>query len=169
MGNGEKDGNRIETFSASYLDSLVIEAAASPRLRQHRNIHRDYADPCQRFFNAIEPDSYIRPHRHSQPSRAETMFAVRGRMAMLLFDDEGQIVDKATFGQGTERADVFGVEIPAGCWHTVVALESGSVLLEVKAGPFDAAHPKEFAPWAPEEKSEHVRQYVDALLSMARL
>jgi cupin fold WbuC family metalloprotein len=52
----------IKVFSVEGLDLLVTQAKNSPRLRQHKNIHLDYADPCQRLFNSIEPDSYIRPH-----------------------------------------------------------------------------------------------------------
>jgi len=162
-----ENGQRVGTFSATDLDSLVAEAAGSPRRRQHRNLHASYTDACQRFFNAIEPDSYIRPHRHAAPSGPESLFAVRGRMALIVFDDSGEIVEKVTFGSGVNAADAFGVEIPSGCWHTVVALNSGSVLLEVKAGPFNPAQAKDFAPWAPEENSVEAHGYIQALRSAA--
>lgn len=153
----------VTVFSAAYLDSLVDEAVASPRLRQHRNIHVDYADPCQRLFNAIEPSSYIRPHRHSRGPGPETMMAVRGLMALFVFDDEGGVTQVQRFGAGLHvGADgvAAGVEVPTGCWHTVVALEPGSVLLEVKAGPFDPAASKEPALWAPEEGGDAAAGYL---------
>ncbi|NTU50093.1 MAG: cupin fold metalloprotein, WbuC family, partial [Desulfobulbaceae bacterium] len=53
----------MKVFSADYLDHLTLEAETGIRLRQHRNIHTDYQEPCQRLFNAIETHSYIRPHR----------------------------------------------------------------------------------------------------------
>jgi cupin fold WbuC family metalloprotein len=58
-------------FGSEYLDELSGLAKVSPRLRQHRNIHTSYDDPCQRLFNAIEPESYIRPHRHAADPRDE--------------------------------------------------------------------------------------------------
>jgi len=157
----------LKVFSLDYLDSLVAVAEVSPRRRQYRNIHEEYGDGCQRLFNAIEPDSYIRPHRHGVVPRAETMIAVRGLMVLLTFDDDGAVVDRVRFGVGAEDRDVaVGVEIPAGCWHTVVALVPGSVLLELKAGPFDPEQPKEMAPWAPEAGTSNSSVYLRGLVDM---
>ena len=58
-----------------------------------------------------------------------------------------------------------GVEVTPDTWHTVVALEPNSILLEIKAGPFDPTQPKEFAPWAPEEGSEMAERYLEELLA----
>ena len=73
----------ITRFDHAYLDTLCTQARASPRLRQHRNVHTDYADPCQRVFNAITTRSYLVPHRHALSPRDETMLAVRGRLALV--------------------------------------------------------------------------------------
>jgi cupin fold WbuC family metalloprotein len=164
----EQEGRRMEVqvFSAEYLDSLTEQASASARLRQHRNVHADYADPVQRLFNAIEADSYIRPHRHGIAPRAEMMIAVRGQMALIVFSDDGEVVQTVRFGvERAHRPVPVGVEIPPGKWHTVLALQPGSVLLEVKAGPFEPAQPKEFAGWAPEEGSAAAKDYHQYLRS----
>jgi cupin fold WbuC family metalloprotein len=158
----------VTVFSTAYLDGLVDQATASPRLRQHRNIHTNYDDPCQRLFNAIEPGSYIRPHRHRIVPRTETMIAVRGLMKLLMFDDAGNIVDSILFSAEScaKSQDIsVGVEIPPDVWHTVIALHPHSVLLEIKAGPFDPAQPKELAPWAPEEGSAEASQYLHTLIT----
>lgn len=158
----------IKVFSADYLDGLVHQASTSSRRRQHRNIHTDYHDPCQRLFNAIEPDSYLRPHRHGAAQGAETMIAVRGVMKLVMFGDDGKIGGVHTFGAGgvagAQRVAV-GVETPPGRWHTVIAIEAGSVLLEVKAGPFDPSVPKFPAPWAPEECTPEGAMYLVRLIS----
>lgn len=157
----------IKVFSATYLDDLVLQAVGAPRRRQHRNIHADYADPCQRVFNAIEPDSYLRPHRHGPAQGAETMIAVRGLLALVVFDDVGNIEQVQRFGAGphVSNPDVaYGTETPPGRWHTVVSLESGSVLLEIKAGPFDPSAPKFPAPWAPEEGTPESIAYLRELV-----
>lgn len=154
----------VKAFTSEYLGSLVAQARSSPRLRQNRNIHEDYADPCQRLFNAIEPESYIQPHRHGVVPRAETMFAVRGSFALVEFSGSGEITGVVRFGvdDGSARISA-GVEVPPGCWHTVLALQEGSVLLEVKAGPFDPVRPKELAPWAPDEGAQGVAAYLNQL------
>ena len=154
----------VRIFSPDYLDDLVAEARSSSRQRQHRNIHNDYFDPSQRLFNAIEPESYIRPHKHGLVPRAETLIAVRGNMALLVFDDQGDVVECIAFGVNTPPSAVAaGVEVPPNTWHTVVALAPGSILLEIKAGPFDPLRPKEFAPWSPAESSPDAAGYLESI------
>jgi len=158
-------------FSTSYLDSLIAEAERSPRRRQFRNVHRSMAEPAQRLFNAIEPDSYIRPHRHLSDPRDETLIAVRGLFALITFDDHGEITDIVRLGSEKylETAECsVGVELSAGTWHSLVALVTGSVLMEVKAGPFNPQAPKEFAPWSPEEGSVAAQDYLDGLVLAAQ-
>ncbi|MFO0108002.1 MAG: WbuC family cupin fold metalloprotein [Burkholderiales bacterium] len=158
----------MQVFQAEMLKELVDQAKVSSRLRQHKNIHTSYQEPCQRLFNAIEVGSYIRPHKHASDPRDEMLVAVRGLMALLSFDDQGAVVDVVRFGSeafGPELA--VGVELSAKTWHTVVALVPGCVLLEVKAGPFDPNQPKDLAPWAPEEGSSSAQDYLTRLFEKA--
>jgi cupin fold WbuC family metalloprotein len=155
----------MKIFDVLYLDDLTGQAKVSPRLRQHRNVHQSYQDASQRLFNAIEPGSYIRPHRHASDPRDELLVAVRGVMAMVAFDDQGAVTGVLRFGterHGDEMA--VGAEVSSSTWHTVIALEPGCVLLEVKAGPFDTNQPKDLAPWAPEESSDAASAYLGRLL-----
>jgi cupin fold WbuC family metalloprotein len=156
----------VKRFSPDFLGTLIEEAARSPRSRQHRNIHQSYEDPCQRFLNAIGMDSYIRPHRHSLDPKAETLVAVRGMFALVIFGGDGAVQEVVRFGTekyGEAEGLSVGVDLPPGTWHTIVALVPDAVLLELKAGPFDSKAAKEPAPWAPEEGS------VDALPYLQRL
>jgi len=156
----------MKVFSSDYLNELTAQAQGSPRKRQHRNIHESYADPCQRLFNAIEPDSYIPPHRHTTDPKDELLIAVRGSMALVTFDEQGMVTGVVRFGADRSGdGSAVGAEVPANTWHTVIALESGCVLLEVKAGPFDPDQPKNLAPWAPDENSTQATAYLQKLLS----
>ena len=76
----------MKIFDKGYVELLCADAALNPRKRQYRNIHHSYQDPCQRLFNAIEPGSYIRPHRHLSCARDELLIVVRGLMALVEFD-----------------------------------------------------------------------------------
>jgi len=155
----------MKVFSADFLSKLTAQAQSSPRKRQHLNIHESYVDPCQRLFNAIEPDSYIRPHRHAVDPRDELLIAVRGSMALVTFDEQGMVTGVVRFGVDRNGEGLaVGVEVPANMWHTVIALEPGCVLLEVKAGPFDPNQPKDLAPWAPDEGSSSANEYLDKLI-----
>jgi len=156
----------MKTFDTQYLNDLTEQAKRSPRLRQHQNIHQSYQDACQRLFNAIEPGSYIRPHRHSTEPRQELLIAVRGAMALVTFDDHGAVTGVVRFGSEKHANDAAaGVEVTPSTWHTVVALEAGSVLLEVKAGPFDPNQPKDLAPWAPAEGTPDADSYLQRLIA----
>jgi cupin fold WbuC family metalloprotein len=156
----------MKVFSADYLSELTAQAQCSPRKRQHRNIHESYGDPCQRLFNAIEPHSYIRPHRHATYPRDELLIAIRGSMALVTFDEQGKVISVLRFGaDGKEEGVAVGAEVPTDTWHTVIALEPGSVLLEVKAGPFDPNQPKDLAAWAPEEGGPGAKQYLEKLIA----
>ncbi len=94
------------------------------------------------------------------------MIAVRGLMALVVFNDAGHAVDAVRFGAGKHidaPGVAVGVDTPPGIWHTVIALEPASILFEVKAGPFDPSAPREPAPWAPDEGSEEASAYLDGL------
>jgi cupin fold WbuC family metalloprotein len=155
----------MKVFGADYLNELTAQAECSPRKRQHRNIHESYADPCQRLFNAIEQGSYIRPHRHAADPRDELLIAVRGLMALVTFNEQGKVTGVVRFGVDRYGEDLaVGAEVLANTWHTVIALEPGCVLLEVKAGPFDPNQPKDLAPWAPDEGTVAANNYLNNLI-----
>lgn len=128
------------------IDDLVARAATSPRRRLNLNLHASPADPIQRFLNAGAPGSYVRPHRHAA-SRWELFTALRGRIAVILFDDAGAVTRRHRLEAGTGEL----IEIPGGTWHSFVFALPGSVALEVKPGPYVAASDKEMAAWAPGE------------------
>lgn len=118
------------------------------------------------MFNAIGEDSYVRPHRHLLDPKTECLIAVRGLMTLVMFDDEGGVTNAIRFGvqiPGNSDPVSIGVEIPPGVWHTVVSNTPGSILFEVKAGPFDPAQAKEFAGWAPLEGTVEAEKYLRSL------
>lgn len=148
------------------LDQLSREAADSPRLRKNLNLHDDYTDPCQRLFNAMEPGTYIRPHRHLFPPKPECFMAIRGKLALIVFSDEGVVERVVPFGPG---CDVVTIDLPAGMWHTLISLEPCSIFFETKPGPYEPLSDKDFAPWAPAEGSPEVEAYLAALVEQVDL
>lgn len=155
----------MQFFGADFLKEISVNSHQSGRLRQHFNVHTSYEDNCQKLFNAIQPGSYIRPHRHLIDPKNELLVAIKGLMTLIVFDDLGQIKKKIFLGSEKYKdADAVAVELTPDLWHTVVALEKDCVLLEIKPGPFDPSRPKELAPWAPEEGSAEVENYMAALL-----
>ena len=151
----------MKRIDRSTLDALSAAARAEPRRRKNLNLHDSYDDPCQRLLNALEPGTYIRPHRHWVDAKPECFVGLRGTMALVLFTDDGAIEDVLRFGPA-EAA--FGADLPAGRWHTVVCLEAGSVFFETKPGPYRPMTDKDMAPWAPAEGSPEVREYLESVL-----
>jgi len=138
----------INTVGSTELAALVVEAQNAPRRRKNLNLHPTLADPVQRLLNAFEPGTYVRPHRHSEPDKWEFFAILHGRALVLAFDAAGIVQERHELAPaGTVQV----IEIAAGTWHTLAAIESGTLLLEVKPGPYTPAGPRDFAPWAPPE------------------
>lgn len=138
----------INTVSSMDIAALVIEARSAPRRRKNLNLHPTLSDPVQRLLNAFEPGTYVRPHRHGDPGKWEFFAILHGRALVLAFTDAGIVQERHELAP-TGAVQV--IEIAAGTWHTLAALESGTVLLEVKQGPYAPAEPRDFAPWTPPE------------------
>jgi len=152
----------MKTISHTVIDRTSEEAKASPRKRAVLLLHR-HEDAVQRMLNAIEPESYIRPHKHEAPDKVELYFALRGGALVVQFDDKGVVTDTAVI---TPHGPILGVEIEPRTWHTLVALESGTVLLEIIEGPYDERTHKRFAPWSPATESEG-RDYLRDIVRLA--
>ena len=119
-------------ITQAILDDLTAKAKVSPRLRMNLDLRDSAEDTSQRMLNAIEPGSPLPIHRHQNTS--ETVICLRGRLVEELYDDLERIC--------TERIElspggpIVALNIPAGQWHTVQALESGTVILEMKNGKY---------------------------------
>lgn len=113
------------------LDKVSTQAKASPRLRMNFNLHESLDSKVQRLFNAMEPGTVVPIQRHQ--NIAETLLLVRGSMKVYFHDSEGEITDTFML---SPKDGVYGIHIPAGKWHSVEVLESGTVMFEVKEGPY---------------------------------
>lgn len=151
----------------SELVKLISEQAyLSHRKRKNYNFHKELNDPFQRLINAIEPYSYIQPHKHENPDKREVFFILRGRMVVVEFDDYGNIVDHIILDAET---GCMAAEIPERTWHCIISLEKGSVVYETKDGPYDPKDDKNFAQWAPKEDDKSSKQYIDYILEELNL
>ena len=104
----------------------------------------------QRMLNAIEPGSPMPIHRHQKTS--ETVVCLRGRLVWEFYGATDLRNDGATDSRKYELTEtielspngpVVALNIPAGQWHTVRSLESGSVILEMKNGAYEPMGPED--------------------------
>ena len=146
------------------LDGLTAQAQASPRLRMNLDLRTSAQDGSQRMLNAIEPGSVVPVHRHRASS--ESVVVLRGRVVEEYYDEAGVLVESFVLGDChvadaprndvrdyAPRNDVLelaprndvpvacALNIPAGQWHTLRALESGTVILEMKDGAYEPIGP----------------------------
>ena len=135
-------------INESFISETSMKAKSNPRHRMNFNFHKEDAATLQRMLNAIEPETYIQPHKHENPDKVEAFFALRGRILVVEFDDKGNITEHIILDNKNGN---YGAEIAPRTWHTIISLEAESVAFEVKDGPYDAAVDKNFAPWAPAE------------------
>lgn len=134
----------MKLISDELLDGVTSEAQASPRLRMNYNFHASLDAPIHRLLNALEPGTYLPPHRHTD--KEETYVVLRGSLLAFFYDDSGNITEKVDLNPS---AGVYGLEIPAGTWHSIISLETGTVIFEIKSGPYRPLPPEDIAPWAP--------------------
>ena len=114
------------------LDKLTAEAQASSRLRMNLDLRNSDADSSQRMLNAIEPGSVVPIHRHQKTS--ETVVVLRGRVVEEYYSSDGAVEAEYELAAG---GPICALNIPAGQWHTLRALESGTVILEMKDGAYE--------------------------------
>lgn len=153
-------------INKTLLNEQTAKAQASTRLRMNYNFHQDYADPMNRMLNCLEPGTYTRPHKHEDPDKREIFLILRGKLAVLEYDEDGNILECVVLDP---LAGNYGVEISAGTWHSVISLEAGTVVYEFKDGPYMPINDKNFAVWAPAEGDPECVTFLETLTHKAGL
>ena len=77
----------MKLITEQLLDETTARAKVNPRLRMNYNFHEDLDDPVNRLLNAMEPGTYLRPHRHLNPDKDEVFLLLRGKAAVFIFDE----------------------------------------------------------------------------------
>jgi cupin fold WbuC family metalloprotein len=154
---------RIQLLDSELFEELLERARKSPRLRTNHNFHGSMEDNPHRFLNVMLKGTYITPHRHRNPPKAESFLVVNGELAFFTFDDSGQIAGVHVLGRNP-----IGIDIQPGVWHTLAVLSDHAICFEVKPGPYSVLNDKDFATWAPREGDPNASEYLERLISEAR-
>ena len=120
----------MKVIDNNLVNDVAEQAKKSPRLRMNYNFHQSLQDKCHRFLNALEPGTQIPIHHH--PTKDETFVILKGRVKVLIYNDEGEVVKSCVL---SPEDGVYGADIPKNEWHSLECLEP-SVLLECKEGPY---------------------------------
>lgn len=159
----------ITAITDSLLDELLEKAASSPRRRAIHCFHKGDWEHSHRMLNALKVGTYVRPHLHASEYQSEGFILLRGKLALLLFDNEGNVIrEQSRILSATDGC--FGMDLPPAVWHSLVALED-TVIYEVKGHPsggYVQERDKNFAKWSPEEGSAEAADYLAQLEAEAR-
>ncbi|HEX5655770.1 MAG TPA: WbuC family cupin fold metalloprotein [Polyangiales bacterium] len=145
-------------------ESLVQRAFEVSRESDRKRVivpfHKSAEDNPHRMFNAMQPGTYVRPHRHLAVPKSEVFLVLRGALDFVVFAEDGTIELARTLRAGSED---FGIDLAPGLFHGLLVREPDTLVYEVKPGPYAAADDKDFASWAPAEGDPGVPAYVAAL------
>lgn len=117
------------------LDTVLAQAAESPRLRMNYNFHESLDSKAQRLLNALLPGTVLPVHRHRFTS--ETYVLLQGKMKVTFYDDNGEKIEEYLLDVTTGD---YGLQIPRGVWHGIEVIEP-TVIFEVKDGPYTPLTP----------------------------
>ncbi len=154
----------VQLLGPALFREVLEGAKASPRLRLNYNFHEGPDDNPHRFLNVMLRGTYVRPHRHVTPPKAEVFLVLEGELAFFLFDDAGTVTATHTLRAGDPEGSM-GIDFGPGVWHSLAVLSDHAVCYEVKPGPWKPATDKDFAPWAPAEGDPDAHAYLTRLLA----
>jgi cupin fold WbuC family metalloprotein len=152
----------LVVITRALVDEAVAGSRVSPRRRMILPFHKQETDALHRMLNAVQPDSYIRPHRHREPPKTESWVLIQGALAFFTFEEDGRVRELVRLEPG---GAALGVDLAPGIYHTFVATAPDTVVYEVKTGPYAPADDKAFAPWAPPEGDPSAPEYLRVLRS----
>ena len=153
---------RCQAIGRCMLEQKAADATQNPRLREMHILHEGDHDPLHRMLNALQPGTYARPHRHLDPPKSEGFVILRGAAGIVLFEERGAEILEEYILLSQARGELIA-DVRPGVWHTILALESDTVLYEVKPGPYSPVTDKDFAPWTPDAGSDGAADYLRGL------
>ena len=156
-------GEKVVIIDNKMIKKAIDASRDSPRKRIILPFHKFPSDNLHRMLNALQPRSYIQPHRHFDPPKAESIVVLKGEIIYIVFNNTGDIESFSALS-----ADSFniGIDTEPGIYHTLFATVEDTVVFEVKPGPYEQISDKDFASWAPAEGSPRATEYLRRLLDL---
>jgi cupin fold WbuC family metalloprotein len=150
----------VVLLTEALVERTLVASRESPRRRALLPFHKDHDELLHRMFNALQPGTYVRPHRHLRSHKHEVFLLLRGALDFVIHSEDGQIESAHRLIAGSAQ---FGIDIPPSAYHSLIVRAPDTVVYEVKEGPYAALDDKDFASWAPAEGSPEVKAYMEQL------
>lgn len=156
---------RIVKIDKAMLDAVKQKALAAQRKRSRICAHKDPDDPLHEMFIVHTKDAYVRPHKHL--NKSESFYVIEGSVTVVMFDDEGDIVEAIEMGEA-RSGKPFYYRTSEAIFHTIIITSDVLVFHEVTNGPFVKSDTV-YAPWAPDETSlGKVKNFLEGLNAKTR-
>lgn len=149
----------VVTLDAKKIMEGLAASRQSDRKRMILPIQRSQNAQVQRIVNFLQPGTYIRPHCHPLPHATESVCLLQGKMEVLIFSEEGEVLERHLLEETGTRL----IDLEPGTWHGMTVHAEDTIIFESKRGPYDAEMDKSFAPWGPEEDSDEVPAFLKSL------
>lgn len=151
----------VTPMTLNMVSDLLALSRESPRKRIIQMMHKTHDAGVHKMFNAMQPGTYVTPHRHMHPTKTETVLVISGAMLFVEFTDDGEIKEHTLIQPGTQ---IFGIDVAPHVFHTFVVLKPDTLIFEVKDGPYVRETDKDIPDWAPREGTEEANDFLLALL-----
>ena len=155
--NLKQKAKTMKIMNGDFFTELKKKAVEAPRKRANFNLHKSLEDDIHKLFVAAEPETYIRPHRHSRKDAAELLIILKGTADVLIFENDGTLKERIAI---SESGETKAIEIDENVFHGFIPHAGGSVILEVKKGPYVPTPENDFVSWAPAVGSEKVPEFL---------
>jgi len=73
--------DNVVLIDSKIINDAVEASRISPRKRIILPLHKSSSDNLHRMLNAVQPMSYIQPHRHLDPPKAESFIVLKGSIS----------------------------------------------------------------------------------------
>jgi cupin fold WbuC family metalloprotein len=138
----------IAAIGQGELNTLRAAVKSSAKRRARINTHPDGDDALHEMIIAIDPTSYIRPHKH--PGKSEAFHIIEGEVDIVVFTDTGEIDRIVPLGPpGSGRS--FYYRMSSAFFHTLIIRSDVLIVHEITNGPFRPAATV-FADFAPDDR-----------------
>ncbi|QGY39319.1 cupin fold metalloprotein, WbuC family [Pseudodesulfovibrio cashew] len=151
----------VVPLTLTMVGDLLSLSRESPRRRMIQCLHKSPEAGVHKMFNALQPGTYVMPHRHFSPPKTESVLVISGSLLFVEFTDDGEIQNHTLVQPGTE---IFGVDVAPHVIHTYIALKPDTLIFEVKDGPYEHDADKDIPAWAPVEGTPEATTFLLNLL-----
>ena len=149
----------MKLITEELLDTVTSRAKENSRLRMNYNFHASMDAPIHRLLNALEPGTYLPPHRHT--GKEETYLVLRGSLPHF-YDDAGNVTDKVCLNPSEGK---YGLEIPSNTWHSIIAWSQVLLFLKLKRGP-SASTSEDLASWVLRLRCGGIKAFMKRMLEL---